>query len=106
MMRVEQALRREVILAVYLVGFKAVRYLGQLRGQSTPSSAYLQDSLAIPYRGELDDPLNNPFVSQVVLTQASPLHFLMNRLILDPPESSSTIRLARSLAGSLSPTLC
>src|SRR2546427_2685529 len=106
MRRVEQALRRKVILTVYLIGFKAVRYLGQLRGQSTPSRAYLQDSLAIPYRGELDDPLDDPIVSQIVLTETSPLHFLMNRLILDPPESSSTIRLARSLAGSLSPTLC
>src|SRR5439155_21216959 len=101
-MGVEQAPGHEVILAVYLVCFVALGYLGQLCGQSAPSRAYLQDSLAILYRGELDDPLNNPLVSEIVLTQAAPLHFLMNRLILDPPESSSTIRLARSLAGSLS----
>src|SRR5438445_6304966 len=106
MRRVEQTLRREVILAVYLVGFESVRYLGQLRCQSTPSRTYLQDSLALPYRGELDDPLNNPLVSKIVLTETPSLHLLLNRLMLAAPESSSTIRLARSLAGSLSPTLC
>src|SRR5438094_9908794 len=106
MRRVEQTLRREVILAVYLIGFKSVRYLGQLRCQSTPSRAYLQDSLALPYRRELDDPLNDPLVSQIVLTETPSLHFLTNRLILHPPDSSSTIRLARSLAGCLSRTLC
>src|SRR5437016_12806491 len=99
MRRVEQTLRREVILAVYLVGFESVRYLGQLRCQSTPSRTYLQDSLALPYRGELDDPLNNPLVSKIVLTETPSLHFLMNRLILDPPESSSTIQIGRASVG-------